>query len=320
MKKYILLFLITFLFVGISYSQTSIKLNIEHTLGDHDFAANEVAYNNMEQKFDVQRLEYYLSNFKITHDGGQVLELPELYVLVATNDKHVSTIDLGNYDITDIESFSFHTGIDETANHSDPASWPSSHALSPKFPSMHWGWAAGYRFLAIEGKSGNSVNQDMQFHCVGDDFFKEIVFDYVVSASDGEIELPIKADYTQLLKNVDISSGVIVHGGFGDAITVVDNWAQDVFSLYSIVGVSEIELVDFSVFPNPVENMQVNVQLNTEIDNAKIEIFDNIGRLIDLKFVNQSTATINFKLSGLYYISIVDQKGITLGSKKVVVK
>ena len=75
--------------------------------------------------------------------------IPNKWVLV--NASEATEVDLGSHDVTNVEAVHFHIGVDSSVNHSDPASYPMGHPLAPVFPSMHWGWAAGYRFVAIEG-------------------------------------------------------------------------------------------------------------------------------------------------------------------------
>lgn len=60
---------------------------------------------------------------------------------------------------------------------------------------MHWGWEAGYRFIALEGKSGPYVNQELQFHCIGDEFYTEFQFSVEMSGLDS-YTLKLDAEYT----------------------------------------------------------------------------------------------------------------------------
>ena len=121
------------------------------------------------------RLQYYISQMEITHDGGQVTPMTDLYILA--NGLVPKDFDLGSYAIDEVEKISFYIGVDQQSNHSDPALWPSGHALALQFPTMHWGWAAGYRFAAIEGKAGNGFFFTYQIHALGDQHYGKAELD-----------------------------------------------------------------------------------------------------------------------------------------------
>lgn len=105
-----LLGLLTFSFY--SFSQSSVSLQINHLLDGDTYQSEVEASNNLGQPFLMDRLEYYLSNFKIIHDEGQEILLEDLYVIVSLlDDFQPSLIDLGSHDIQNLESVSFHMGI-----------------------------------------------------------------------------------------------------------------------------------------------------------------------------------------------------------------
>ena len=158
------------LFVAISLNaQSSVNIQINHLL-DGVLYENEVnTVNDLGNDFMIDRLQYYISGFSIKHDGGQVTEVKDLYVLVSLlNDSESTMIDLGELTFTTLESVNFNLGVDQEANHSDPSLYHPTHPLYPQSPSMHWGWSAGYRFVAMEGNSGASLNQTYEFHALGD--------------------------------------------------------------------------------------------------------------------------------------------------------
>ena len=154
MKQFLLLSIAVLIFHTNIFGRDAILLRINHELGTTPFALNTGAKNNLNDDFNISRLEYYLSQFTIVHDGGMETNMNNIYALV---DASVATdIQLGNHNITSVEAVKFYIGVDSATNHTDPASYSSTHALAPKSPSMHWGWASGYRFAALEGKGGSS--------------------------------------------------------------------------------------------------------------------------------------------------------------------
>ena len=52
----------------------------------------------------------------------------------------------------DYHALQFQLGLPAAVNHGDPGQWPARHPLNPIVNGLHWGWAGGYVFAAIEGR------------------------------------------------------------------------------------------------------------------------------------------------------------------------
>ena len=104
--------------------------------------------------------------FTFVHDGGQQTAIPEAYVLANGFVDGLHASRRGESGVNAVEDLMFNVGIDPDNNHADPASWPADHPLAPQVPSMHWGWAAGYRFVALEG---GTADANLEIHALGDD-------------------------------------------------------------------------------------------------------------------------------------------------------
>jgi hypothetical protein len=311
--------LLLFLLITITASaQSSINLKINHLLDGEVFENEMESKNDLGNDFMLDRLEYYISTFSIIHDGGQVTPIEGLYVLVDLSSDLTSTeIELGEFDIENVEGLNFYFGIDEEANHGDPSLWPMDHPLAPKFPSMHWGWAAGYRFIALEGLSGPSIDQELQFHCIGDEFYEELSFPVTMSSADS-YTIEIDAEYSKLLSQIDISSGLILHGNLGAIKTLAGNLKGKVFTASEVTSINDSELVTtFDVFPNPVTDRIVSIKVDASGNNNIIKVIDALGRTV----LNTKAAVNSIALndSGLFYISLIDHKGKTLATRKVIV-
>ncbi|MDG2419956.1 MAG: hypothetical protein P8M17_13250, partial [Saprospiraceae bacterium] len=74
------------------FAQNDVTVKINHKFGTDDFAMNSevTCYDNYDLK--VTRLEYYLNNFIITHDGGQETETTAHFLI---NSNSVSELNLG---------------------------------------------------------------------------------------------------------------------------------------------------------------------------------------------------------------------------------
>ena len=317
-----LLIAITLLFLN-SYmeAQNNVQFVINHKLGEADFAMETGATNNINNDFEVTRLQYYISQISITHDGGMETSIHGLYILVDAED--ATQVDLGDHDITVVEKVNFYIGVDEASNHLDPASFDSSHPLAPKFPSMHWGWTAGYRFVALEGKGGSSLNQTIQLHGLEDDnYFKtEVVLN--TTADNNEIIISLDADYTRALENIDVNSGMIVHGGYGAAKQCLENFRDFVFSASeqpnATIDFSEVS--QFEVFPNPA-NGRATISVEATQDFVyQVVVTDILGKQIMLFDAVQSNSTIDLNIdqAGCYFINLV-KEGQPVITKKLITK
>lgn len=303
-----------------TYGQSTVRIQINHLLDGVQFENEVNSTNDLGNDFMIDRLQYYLSGFSITHDGGQVTTVDQFFTLVSLLDSSDPTIiELGQLVFENLESVNFHFGINQQANHADPSQWPTGHPLAPQFPSMHWGWAAGYRFIALEGKSGPSINQELQFHCIGDEFYAELEFPVSMSDQD-EYVLVLDAEYTNLLKGIDVTSGLIIHGGTGEVVDLVENIANNVFSSSSTTSTEDSELVNsFEIFPNPVTNGVFTINMDVATSNNSIVIFDALGKTIYRGKQSNSTQ-IEMTNQGLYYVSLTDGSGKVLATRKVVVQ
>jgi len=226
--KHIIILAFATLTIFSTSAQTTVKFQINHLLKDQAFAFNQKASNNLDNEFNVKRLEYYLSGISLTHDGGKITKASDVYILV--NAGNAVDVDLGKFDITTLESINFSVGVDPTVNNQNPTQWSASHALSPKSPSMHWGWAAGYRFVALEGKTGSSLSTIFEIHALGNDNYFKISIPTKGAMDNGELVIELDADYTEALSNIDISGGLVIHGETDQAVRCLRNFTNTVFT------------------------------------------------------------------------------------------
>lgn len=285
-------------------AQTDVKLTINHLLGSSPFAFTSEAENDMGDKVKLQRFEYYISGISITHDGGTVTDASDIYILVKAN--KTDTIQLGNFNVTNVESINFSVGVDPGVNTADPAQWGALHALAPKSPSMHWGWASGYRFVALEGKSGNNFAQDFQIHALGDqNYFKQSI---PTSATDvnGTLVVSLNADYTKAVSTIRMTNGLIEHSGSGEAATCLRNFQTKVFSSLSGEGNTlSVKNVSNAFGINPVpSNGEVNIVLtDNRFSHGTMVVTDIAGREIYSRSVEASN-TISIETKGMYFLTI----------------
>lgn len=235
-----------------SFAQTNVQLTIHHKLGSADFEMSAATTNNLGNNFNFNRLEYYIAEISLIHDGGQETPVPELYILADAAEE--TSVELGDFDVTTLEAIRFHVGVDEANNHADPTLWHSSHPLAPQWPSMHWGWTSGYRFVAVEGHSGENMSEIWEIHALEDEnyFQTEVAVD--LTAVDNQLNIELDADYIRALEDIDLDSGPIVHGGYGEAKVTLRNFQNHVFTQSGLVSSTDDLTIatGMRIFPNPV--------------------------------------------------------------------
>jgi len=300
------------------FAQTNLTLNMEQFLNGTAIEYNKEATNNLDNSFKINRLQYYVSGFSVKHDGGKTTEISDTYFLIDPT-KH-NSFDLGSHDVTNMESITFYVGVDKAKNHADPSQYSSEHPLAPKSPSMHWGLSAGYRFVAMEGKAGGSLNTTFEVHALGNDYYYPIEIPFAETAKDGAINVALRAEYSKLLEGIDVSQGLIVHGAFGEAIELLKNFRDHVFTNAigegNVLSIPSTDIMT-GMYPNPSSGM-LNMSFERLV-SASVEVLDLHGKILyseDFKG-NQFSTEVDLN-SGVYLVRVRENNGI-LSTRKWVI-
>lgn len=309
------------LFIALSsVAQSDVYFKLNHLLGSAPFQYGVAGSNNNGVVFDVNRLQYYISEITLLHDGGQETMVPNTWLLVSA-DSPVNTL-LGNFSVTNLEGVRFGIGVEASVNHLDPSTYPSSHPLAPKSPSMHWGWTAGYRFVCMEGMGGAMLDQSYQVHALEDaNYFKATVMTSgTVNGSD--ITVDLDADYEMALKDLDVSQGLFNHGGSGEAVTVLENFRDAVFSEASVVTGVQGDLAayesSFVLAPNPAAQGRLVAVSGDFPKGAHVLVTDLSGRRISEMTFAAGLVEFEAPAPGFYLLTVLDD-GLPLVSKKLMV-
>jgi len=305
------------LFSTTLFSQQNVSLKINHQLGSSAFALNQATTNNLGNSFTITRLQYYISEIKLTHDGGLVTNVPSTYILVdATTTTNVA---LGSFNITNLEGISFGIGVEAPMNNSDPSLHAAAHPLAPKSPSMHWGWASGYRFVAIEGNTGTNFSQIWQIHALGNRNYRTQSIVTSGNLQNGTIVAELDADYTQALTGITVNSNLLNHGEFNEAATLLTNFRTGVFTPLT-VGLNEnSSLVKFGISPNPSAG-EIKISLDNSYSNLSYKVMDMVGReVMNGVLENSSNYSLSIDQKGIYMINLFEN-GALIGSEKVIVQ
>ena len=86
------------------FAQTDLTLSFEHTYEAAPFNYGTIYTTENGTGIRFNRVQYYLSGFEITHDGGTVTPMPDSYVLASGN---ISNYSIGSEAVTSLEGIRF---------------------------------------------------------------------------------------------------------------------------------------------------------------------------------------------------------------------
>ncbi|MDA0741638.1 MAG: T9SS type A sorting domain-containing protein [Bacteroidetes bacterium] len=289
-----------------SQSKTVI-LNVEHRIGTDTCATGVEGINNLGNPFKLNRIQYYMDEIILVHDGGSSDTAAALALVDGFNE---TSLTLGTFTVDSLESIRFAIGVNASLNHLDPTTYNPNHPLAPKSPSMHWGWTAGYRFIAAEGLGGSAFSQIFEFHGLGDGNYAHLTVPTsgTLIASD-TLLITITADYNELFRGINLGSGPISHGETGGAAQTLHNINNYVFTSSegnAAMGLTEKTPV-VGIYPNPS-----NGQFIIESPEAgTYEVLDMLGRKVMNGTLFPGANNVNLNANGLLVLCINSLEGET---------
>ena len=302
------------LFIGCFVATAGeVALVIDHRMQGLPLRSDETyAMNSGAWFFKPRFVKYYIAEITVIHDGGKRTALSDVYVLVDALGQ--SRYVLGSYDVTSVEALEFHIGVDKLRNHLDPTLYPPEHPLALKNPTMHWGWAAGYRFIAVEGSSGttsNVVATDVQLHAVGNELYRKITMPVSSTASATGIDINLTAEYGALFTQLDVGFGLIFHGYGEETIILSNNMSTRVFSSPTTSVAQETASVNATVWPNPARTM---ITMRSDPGAVRTaQLIDAFGAVVALPVSGdtQTTWDLSGYSSGSYTLLLTSPSGTT---------
>lgn len=323
MKKSTLLFWCFLTLAAFANAQNELMLHLAPRMGNSVFSLDQ-AFDHPGGTYQMKytRFEYYISEISITHDGGQVTPCTGLHLLVRPAID--SMYSLGQMpDVQHVEAISFSVGVDPASNHLDPTSFPPNDPLAPQDPSMQWGWTAGYRFAAIEGEAGANLAQHFEIHALGDANYKSQTIQTNAEQVSPDMKMiHLIANYAQAVKAINLSSGLIVHGTSGVAVTLLTNFKDFVFSAESTSATSTPDLPGkLELSPNPMmaNSSATLTYFVPEGGDKELMITDLGGKTLLRRTLGEGKVTIeNLPGSGMYFVYLW-QNGHPVAMEKLVV-
>lgn len=321
--RWSLLFLLG-LWTATLQAQTNVVLQMEQLLAGQPFAYNQVTQAELGYYFKATRLQYYISEITLIHDGGQVTPVTDYYLLV---DPAIDSVfSLGQFAVTDLEKIEFWIGVDSATNHLDPALYPESHPLALHDPSMHWGWAGGYRFIAFEGLAGNTpgfVNNNFQIHTIADENYRKVSLDINEIVNGDTMLVPIEADYARLLHKIDVSTGVTSHSSVGLSKQVSINMPS-VFTPALLSSAHEpLAEARFLIAPNPASDF-FTVSLPWSIEKTlTLVLTDMQGNKVLDETIRSKTQAFDLQSDiapGVYVLTLSDSRQVLATEQIIVIR
>jgi hypothetical protein len=130
-----------------------------------------------------------------------------------------NSFELGEMEAGHSHSLMFDLGLDSATNHSDPTLYTTAPLNDP---TMHWSWnpAAGYKFLALEGRvdaNGDGVvdatDPAFTYHCATDVLRTTAAVDAHNDLAEGEtFTIAMTVDMATLLSGVDVAGNLTAMG------------------------------------------------------------------------------------------------------------
>ncbi len=131
----------------------NVTLEFNHFYGTQPVQFNSWYTTNSGDSIRLTRLDYLLSNIYLVRSNGDTIfaEGRNNFMYVDATDAS-NTWDFGTGLTGDYVGIGFDLGLEDDINKGDPNQWPAGHPLNPVVNGLHWGWADGYAFTAIEGR------------------------------------------------------------------------------------------------------------------------------------------------------------------------
>ena len=234
-------FLFLFCFIGLSLTgQTNIELNIQHKFEKSNFVAGRTYLTDDNRAVLISRIEYFLSDIELIHDGTQTsaaINYPHLLINGET-----TTYNLGNISasIQELEYITFNVGVDVAANQSSPFTYATGHALSTT--NMYSNNQLSYIFIAIEGMMDSNGDQipDKPFilHATGDHLLRQISIPAKTASTNNTLKINLIANIAKFLNEIDLELVGIQENGDTTNAKLCDN-TED-YTVFSNVGTTNI--------------------------------------------------------------------------------
>lgn len=133
-----------------------LSVEFDNIVGGQNLQLNTGSYENSKgETFSISKLQYFISNIKVTTTNGEVYTVPQdsSYFLINENDVDTRFAKV-NVPVGDYSKIDFTLGVDSLRSTTDISE--RQGVLDPSGSmedGMYWGWNSGYIFFKLEGIS-----------------------------------------------------------------------------------------------------------------------------------------------------------------------
>lgn len=146
----------------------AMRIELNHKAGSATLAFGTNYTNLNGDTFQVNKFNYYLSNFKFKKSDGTWISAEQNrdsglgYFLVQESTESSKALSVANIPAGDYTEVQFMIGVDSAANNGGS----QGGSLDPA-NDMFWIWSTGYIYAKLEGTSPQSSSGDITYHVGG---------------------------------------------------------------------------------------------------------------------------------------------------------
>lgn len=309
-----LFFICSFLSID---GQKNVYLNIQPVFNTLPLQMGTTLTHGSGESYALDHFDYYLSDVKITYDGGQVMNAVEDVYLVEPNNH---ALYLGLLSLENIEQVEFIIGVPNRLNTQegseavDISIYKDTHPLSYQIPSMYWGWQFGYMPMIIGGGEGSAY---FEIHPVGQDLQRQESLSVIqTDVTEEQINVELQCHVDRWVNGIELGASGVLHGASPDNVLIMDNvLTENVFTISPSASLMNIQPEYSTIYIN--DGTLYFSQISSE--TSMIVVYDQLGREI----LNSNVISANGMIeigsnhSGLAFVFCKDTFGSVLEKQTI---
>ena len=191
-----------------------VELSFQATVGE-EALMHETTYNINGTDVQFTNVAFYLGDMQFKTSDNVSFQAADRYHLIRPGVFRFSFESLpteGNDDVN-LTEISFFIGVDAETNaetEMDFTERAEGDPLGQQNPSMHWGWAGGYRFMNIDGMADTDGDGEFEtqltYHIGKNDYLQNITLNPNQKLEGGKNEFQVNFDIAAFLSGIDFST------------------------------------------------------------------------------------------------------------------
>lgn len=313
--------LIGLLLANFTFSQTNVNLHFPPKVGGNDLVLNTTIQNLNGTAMSIDYFNYYISNVHLIHDGGQDFDLSDTVFIVTVADP---VLELGELNLTNIESITFSVGVPQDVNHADISQYDESNPLSWQTPSMHWGWSSGYKFLLIDGygdsNNDGTPNELFQIHSLGDANLKNVSMAVIPTVLPNNTTVVINCNLDEWMFGINPGTVGVHHGTTGVNASSMNNVNnRPVFTLPNNASIDSPIALDGKITYSTKDGI-TTFNWDEVADADQYRLINMSGSILDQGKATEFSGSHSSQIeqSGSYFFYLLDANGSVLKHAQVI--